>query len=187
MEDDDVGIVGVFCNYNEPEKTVNLIGSLLQQIALRQSNISDDIRRLYKTHVTKRTRPFIFEYSTLLKAECRPLSTLFVVVDALDECASESKDEFLKELQDLGPKLRLMITSRPNIMDITDYFKDAVRLEIRATNEDIKTYLAERLQRESRLKSYIEVEPSLHNDIIKAILVKADGMSVSHIRYSRYY
>jgi ankyrin repeat domain-containing protein 50 len=179
MDDDDIGIVGVFCNYKEPEKAVNLIGSLLQQIALRQSDISDDIRHLYKTHVTKCTRPSIFEYSTLLKAECRPLSTLFIVIDALDECSSESKDKFLKELQDLGPKLRLMITSRPSIMGITDYFQDVVHLEIHASNEDIKTYLTERLQSESRFKSYIQAEPSLHNDIIKAILDKAEGMLVS--------
>jgi len=187
MDDDDVGIVGVFCNYKEPEKAVTLMGSLLQQIVLRQSDISDDICRLYKTHVTKRTHPSILEYSTLLKAECRPLSTLFVIVDALDECASESKDEFLKELQDLRPKLRLMITSRPSIMNITYYFEDAVSLEIRPGNEDIKIYLEERLQRESRLRTYIQEDPSLHNDIIKAIVDKAEGMLVSHIRYSRFY
>ena len=91
MDDDDVGIVGLFCNYREPEKVVTLIGSLLQQIVLRQSDISDDICRLYKTHVTKHTRPSILEYSTLLKAECRSLSTLFVVVDALDECVQRNQ------------------------------------------------------------------------------------------------
>ena len=126
----------------------------MQQIALQQYNISDDIRRFYKDPVTKDTRPFI-KYSTLRTA-CHPLSKLFVVVDALDECAKESTDEFLKELRDLGPKLRLMITSRPNIMNITDYFQDAVHLEIRARNDDIERYLKERLQSESKLKQYIE-------------------------------
>ena len=92
--------------------------------------------------------------------------------------------KFLKELQDLRPKLRLIITSRPSIMNITDYFEDAVSLEIRPSNEDIKTYLEERLQRESRLRTYIQEDPSLHNDIIKAIIDKAEGMLVSHIRYS---
>lgn len=187
MDDDDVGIVGIFCNYREPEKVDTLIGSLLQQIVLRQSDISDDIRDLYKTHVTKHTHPSILEYSTLLKAECRSLSTLFVVVDALDECVDETKHEILKELQNLRPKLRLIMTSRPSIMNITDYFEDAVSLEIRPSNEDIKTYLEERLQKESKLRKYIQEDPSLHNDIIKAIVDKADGMLVSHIRYFRLY
>ena len=187
MNDDDVDIVGVFCNYKEPEKAVTLIGSLLQQIVLRQSDISDDICRLYKTHIIKRTHSSIFEYSTLLKAKYRSLSILFVIIDALDECVNESKDEFLKELQDLRPKLRLIITSRSSIMNITYYFEDAVSLEIRPSNEDIKTYLEERLQRESRLRMYIQEDPSLHNDIIKVIVDKAKGMLVSHIQYSRLY
>jgi len=117
----------------------------------------------------------------LLKAKCRSLLTLFMVIDALDECFSESKDKLLEELQGLGPKLRLLITSRPSIMDIGDYFQNVVHLEIRARNEDIKRYLTKRLQSESRFKTYIHAEPSLHNDIINAILDKAKGMLVSHI------
>lgn len=151
----------------------------MQQIALRQSNISDDIRRLYKDPVLKDIRPFI-KCSTLRTA-CQPLSKLFVIVDALDECAEESRDEFLQELRDLGLKLRLMITSRPSIVNITDYFEDTVRLDIRAHNEDIERYVKERLQRESRLKHNIEKDSNLSNDIIKMILEKADGMFMSHI------
>jgi hypothetical protein len=152
---------------------------LLQQIALRQSNISVDIRRLYKDNVMKDTRPFI-KCSTLRTA-CRPLSKLFVIIDALDECVEESRGEFLQELRDLGPKLRLMITSRP--MNITNYFEDTVRLDICAHNEDIERYVKERLQRESRLKHNIEKDSNLSNDIIKVILEKADGMSVTHVPY----
>jgi ankyrin repeat domain-containing protein 50 len=158
---------------------------LLQQIAIQQSNISDDIRDLFNNHTTKLTRPFI-ECSTLRTA-CAPLSKIFVVVDALDECASQSTDKFLKELQHIGPKLHLMITSRPSIMGVTDYFKDAVQLEIRAHNEDIATYLTERLQEESRLKRYIEKDPSLSDDIINTILDKAEGMLVSQRPLFRHY
>lgn len=174
-------MVGVFNNYNEHETPTTLIGSLLQQIALQQSNIPEDLRRLYKDPITKDTRPFI-KCSTLRTA-CHRFSKLFIIVDALDECAEESRDEFLQELRDLGPTLHLMITSRPSIMNITDYFRDAVQLDIRAHVEDIKRYVEERLQRDSKLRQKIEKDPSLSNDIIHAILDKADGMlaTQSHI------
>jgi hypothetical protein len=148
-------------------------------MALQQSTISSDIRCLYKDPVTRDTRPFI-KCSTL-RAASHPLSKLFVIVDALDECAEESRDRFLKELRDLGPKLHLMITSRPNIVNITDYFPKALHLEIRASNEDIERFLKERLQTEFRLKQYIEKDPNLGSNIITAILDKADGMLVPHV------
>jgi hypothetical protein len=143
IDEDDIGIVGVYNNYKKPEKPDDLIGSLLQQIAIQQANISDNIRELFNNHTTNLTRSFI-ECSTL-RTERAPLSKVFVVVDALDECASQSADKFLKELQHIGPQLHLMITSRPSVMGVTDYFKDAVQLKIRAHDEDIATYLTERL------------------------------------------
>ena len=174
-------MVGVFNKYEEHETPTTLIGSLLQQIVLQQSNIPEDLRRLYKDPVTKDTRPFI-KCSTLQTA-CQTLSKLFVVVDALDECAEESRHEFLEEIRTLGPKLCLMITSRPSIVNLTDYFPEGVQLGIRARNGDIERYVKERMQREFKLRQKIEKDPSLSNDIIHAILDKADGMlaTQSHI------
>lgn len=173
--------MGLFCNYKEIKTSANFIGSLLEQLALQQSEISDEMRTLHRTCLDRNCRPSLPEYSTLLQAETRRLSKVFVVFDALDECAVETRERLLVELKSLGSKLYLMITSRPSIpiMDITSHFQHAVELPICASSADIEKYLEERLKSEPKLRRHINDEPPLRKQIISAVIKNAQGMSVS--------
>jgi hypothetical protein len=156
----------------------------LQQLIHRQSIISDEVRDVYKAHISKKTHPSLKEYSTLLQSELRAFSKVFIVIDALDECPEfdETRSNLLHEVQKLQPKLRLLITSRPQISaDIERSFVDAARLDIYANPEDIKMYIEGRIQKDVRLKNNVDEDPSLKDDIIETIVKKAEGMSVSHI------
>jgi hypothetical protein len=177
---DNVGIAFIYCNYKEDQAFDSLLGSLLQQLVQRQSHVSDVVRNLYKSHVDKETRPSIGEYSRCLQSEIGKLSKKIVVIDALDECPLENKtrQKFLSGLQKLLPQLHLLITSRTHIEDLQRTFKDAGRLEIRASDEDIEIYLQERIEEEIKLKRFIEKDPSLQGAIISTIVESVNGMSV---------
>ena len=155
----------------------NLLGSLLQQLTQRRSDISDNIRTLYNSHIRRNTRPSISEYSNLLQTEVRSLSKVFIVIDALDECNEiESRHALLRELRRLLPTARLLVTSRPHIMDIPEFFENFLLLEIRAHDDDIKAYIVERIAKHSRLKGCIQNDDALRDVIIETIVSNVKGM-----------
>jgi len=150
---------------------------MLQQLAQRRPHLSNEIQCLYDTHISKGTRPKVSEITQALQAEIRGLSNLFVVVDALDECSQseDKRDQFLDELQKLTTS-QVLITSRPHISNIPEYFDDVSSLEILATDDDIKIYIKERISKQNRLKLFLQEEPALRDAIIDGIIKNVRGM-----------
>lgn len=143
----------------------------------QQSVLSEDIKSLYKHHSRERTRPLLAEYIRLLQAHIQRFSRVFIVVDALDECSEDDgvRNLFLAQLLRLLPNIRLLVTSR-EITSLGQAFDGATRLEIRAHDEDVRTYLQVRVEEQALLRSHIMDDPSLKDTIIDNIIDKANGM-----------
>jgi NACHT domain len=180
FEQEKVAIAYIYCSYKEQEDQTdaNLVASLLQQLAQRNSSISNEISSLYHHHVKERTRPALGEWSQLLQSEVHHLSKVFVIVDALDECSESNgtRDSFLTEIRKL-PNMHLLVTSR-HILTIEREFEKAASVEIRASDEDVKRYLQDRIKKERRLVGHIKADPALGETIISTIVQKAKGMYV---------
>jgi hypothetical protein len=105
-------------------------------------------------------------------------SRVFIIVDALDKCqVSEGcRARFLSELFNFQAKAgaNLFVTSR-SIPEITSKFEGSISLEIRATHEDVQTYLAGQMD---KLPSFVVSSPDLQNEIKTTISKVVDGMSV---------
>jgi len=101
------------------------------------------------------------------------------VVDVSDECSesNEAREYLLRGLQGLVPKLQLLVTSRYN-GSINHGIESAGRLEIRAHNDDIKTYLTARIRHFPLLARLIGEDQSLHHEILKSVSKKANGMYI---------
>jgi hypothetical protein len=183
-DQNDIGIAYIYCNYKEEGQTaVDLVGSIMQQLVQRHSHVSSEIRALYKTHYSKRTRPTFSECSTLLQMECRPFSKVFIVIDALDECleADGTRHKLLSALQKLPPTVCLLVTSRPHIREVTDILENAAVLEVIASDHDIRAFLAGQMEEEGRLKRLVKTDPTLRETIINTIVEKVKGMSVPKV------
>ncbi|KAL9118809.1 MAG: hypothetical protein Q9187_004635 [Circinaria calcarea] len=176
----DVGIAYIYFNYKEQEQTfINLISSLLRQLIQPESKIPNNIIDLHRSHINKGTRPLLAEYSELLQSKVMALSTVFIIVDALDECdKGETRVDFLAELRNLLPHIRLLVTSR-YLVSIERSFENDARLEIRANNGDVEKYVRARIQKEPRLLQHVKADPALEEQIITTIIEKARGMFVS--------
>jgi hypothetical protein len=61
-------------------------------------------------------------------------------------------------------------------VDIDHQFQDFVQLEVRASDEDIKAYIRERIATNRWLKSFVQNDDAFHNDIVGTIVGKAQGM-----------
>ena len=188
----DVCIAYIYCNYKDKEQTsVNLLGSLLQQV-VRQSRISNEIKRCHERHTNEKTRPSVREYSELLRSHLRIFAKVFLIIDALDECSEKdrTRDQLLSCLPsssnsktsklELEPYLHLLVTSRPHITDIPDTFSNSACLNISGKDQDIKIYLDERIREEKRLKDFVQQDSKLGESIRDIVTAKAKGMSVPH-------
>jgi hypothetical protein len=167
----------MYCNYKERDSTVDLMASLWRQLVLGHP-ISKAVRDLHRKHHEPRTRPSLKEVMEVLQLQiCQYTeSKVFIIVDALDECPEENYTQHtvLGELRSLLPRVHLMVTSRPHINIISD-IPELIRLEICATDEDLRQYIHARIALDRQLTRYMKTDAHLQQDVLNAVVSKADG------------
>lgn len=104
-----------FCSFDsaDSQSVENLISSLLKQVVQSQRAISENVEKLFRTHFVSQTRPKLHELIALLAEAVSQTPKVFIVVDALDELAEESKRKTLLDtLLSIRSKPKIMVTSR---------------------------------------------------------------------------
>ena len=149
------------------------MANILRQLILQRSVHINKLIDLYQKHEKDRTRPPLDKYFELLRSALDNFSKVIVIIDALDEC-TDAGIALLKEIRK-QPKVCLLVTSR-DIPIIEPELPGAYRLVIRASDEDIKKYLKERISSSSDLMAHTEKDPKLYDNIITTIVDKAQGM-----------
>ncbi|TGZ79255.1 hypothetical protein EX30DRAFT_309111, partial [Ascodesmis nigricans] len=181
----DIGIAYIYCSYKANDHTlVNLISSLLKQLIQGKPSMPESIRSSFKSHCGKGTRPKFSEYVGWLRTEIMGRRRVFIVIDALDECfeADGTRAQLMAELHNLSHdpalKVSLIVTSRPSV-DETSFGENVPRVEIKATDHDIRTYVEGRLcLSESNLKRLCDKNDDLTPRITQTIVKKSKGMYV---------
>ena len=175
---DGIGVAYIYCDYlKHGEQTpLNLVGSLLKQLAEQQNPISESLQNYYDRHKRSNTNPDPGLPFEVLKAECDSWSGIYIIIDALDECSEKdaTRQIVVKGLLSLqgSKRINILVTSRP-IPSILCNFEVWERLEIRADSEDIHRYLLGQMDRFSKR---ILAEKDLQAKIISGIVDAADGM-----------
>ena len=146
-------MVYIYFNYQskETQTAVQIARTIVKQL-ISGVGIPEELESLYKKSTEENTTPGMKEIIPVLELCSRRFSSRYAVFDALDECSDTHKEEILDlfvNLQKFGYKL--LISGRPPL--------DACRLsnvstiEIRATDQDIETYIMKKLEeREVRPK-----------------------------------
>jgi len=138
--------------------------------------IPDPVTDLYTRHMNKLTRPSLEEISKVLHSVTALFSRVFIIVDALDECQVTDGRRFLNGVFHLQAECgaNLFATSRFT-PEITEMFKGSVTLEIRASDEDVRSYLDGHM---FQLPSFVRRNPELREEIMTSIVPAVDGMCV---------
>ncbi|KAH9208093.1 hypothetical protein DL95DRAFT_415087 [Leptodontidium sp. 2 PMI_412] len=146
--DGNIGIAYLYCNYRRQheQKLEDLFASLLKQFVQEQPSIPDTY------------------------------STVFIIVDALDECqiSDGCRQRLLSGLFNLQAKCNanLFATSR-HISSIEQEFEGSSKLEIRASEEDVRRYLDGHMVQLPRVVARsLELQEEIKTNIVNAI----DGM-----------
>jgi Cdc6-like AAA superfamily ATPase len=179
QNDASVGLAYIYCNFRrqQEQKPNDLLASLLKQLVQEQPFIPENVKSLYERHKGKRTRPSLDEILKALHSIVAGYSRVFIIVDALDECQGSNggRKRFLAELFDLQARTgaSLLTTSRfiPEI--VKEFEERSVRLEIRASDDDLQRYLYGHM---SKLPSFVSRNADLQNEVKIAITNAVDGM-----------
>ncbi|KAI9855731.1 MAG: hypothetical protein M1824_005891 [Vezdaea acicularis] len=173
----DNAVAFIYCNYNDQteQSSVNLVSSLLKQLAQQMPSLLDGLEPMFDKHLKKITRPTLQEMSKALQSAVLSFPRAFIVVDAVDECLEDSRRDLLDSLGVLADTVGLMITSRPSI-HIEDTFPNREKLEITAKDEDVYKYLEARISQTSRLAKIVKAEPTVREKVTDAVIKNVRGM-----------
>ena len=175
------------------QSPVNLMGEILKPL-LGYKRPSKDIKDLYKENAEKCTRPSFHELSKILRFEVLNYSKVYVILDGLDEYPEEQCDNRTIRLDELRSLQQMtleresfssttrsseiqnieetgvnpVITSRhPD--PIAPQVEEAKQLEIVATPEDIRAYVAARNSGAGRLSEFVHENEDLKENFVTRI------------------
>ncbi|KAJ7435630.1 hypothetical protein FB451DRAFT_1379315 [Mycena latifolia] len=172
----DCGLACIYLNHKETgtQTITNLLGALAAQLMLGK-HVPPLVHSLYEHHLDRRTRPNIDEFHKALDLAVALHPKVYFIIDALDEYPENYRHCFLKYLGTMGPKVNIMMTSRPHI-NLDSQFPNLKTIEIRATEDDIQKYVDAQIQNSARLSKHIHTCPELCNEIQAKIGENAKGM-----------
>ncbi|KAH0537282.1 hypothetical protein FGG08_005907 [Glutinoglossum americanum] len=175
------GIAFTYCSYKDSDMQtdVNLVGSLLQQLASQLTTLPKEIASLHTNHTNRvpSTRPSLEEYSRILPLQCGYFEKVFIIIDGLDECTegSGARRGLVEALKRLPSNAQILVTSRP-LKIIEDNLDHPIRQEISADPQDLELYINVRLEDSSPLAGHVREEPNLKILITENLIEKANGM-----------
>ncbi len=165
-----------YLKYNETEQTFdNILSSLLKQLLQESENIPPYLLSLYERHRDRSTSPTTDEISQALLTMIESHEAIYCVIDALDECHEDLRWELVERLEDLGPKLHVLITSR-YLDSIAEELTKYQQFEIRANKADIELFIEHQIRRNRNLRKTVERSHSLRNDIKEGVFNTAENM-----------
>lgn len=172
-----VGVAAVYCNFKEHEtqSLENLLAGLCMQLLQDSQLLPRTLADVYHARRGNGTRPSLEEILQVFKEAAKFFVTVYLVVDALDECLEEVRRLLIPQLKAFSPRTRLLVTTR--FLDgILSEFKSGVTFEIRASPEDLRRYIRSRVEGNNRLARQLQGQTALANEICDGIIAKADGM-----------
>jgi hypothetical protein len=153
LDESKVGIACLYCDYNDQKEqtSVNMIGSLVKQLVRARPNVPDEIYQTFLKSKKARKGLELAEACKMLALCLQFFSRAYICIDALDECDHEHRREFLRSLNQVlqdSTSTHLFLTGRPHIeSDVNDCLaiKYPDPVQIKPTEEDIKKYIAHRI------------------------------------------
>jgi hypothetical protein len=173
-----VGVAHVYFNYKEQasQGLSNIFGSLIKQLRQRLPRIQESLPHLQNLIKDGRT-PSQEELFNALVESSKSFVQTFIVFDALDECDQQTQRQtLLPMIHRMGEAgFRIFLTSRRYADDIEDSFRNAPSIEIIAHDDDIKSYIHDKIDADPPAKRRIQ-EAGLYDKVISHLVKAAGGM-----------
>jgi archaellum biogenesis ATPase FlaH len=184
---EDDAVAYYYCDYknSDTHNTVNILGSIAKQLAIRDDSAFEKAKDLYAHHHPEgqlNSASTAEELLNLTLDLSKGFANTLIIVDGLDGCVS-SQSEVVEYLQMLGSQdaspdvnIKILLASR-NEYVIREKLQDKYEhVSIAARSEDLRLYVAAEIQtRMDQGKPRIG-QTSLKQHIMDRLVEKADGM-----------
>jgi hypothetical protein len=153
-----------------------VLQTLLHQLLSTYSSIPPEATKLAEDLAKGRGLPSWIDLMALFISFCNSRSSIFIVLDALDECdAAANRGPILELIQGLkSSKVQVLITSRPYPPDVNRVLGDCPQVLVEASDKDIEDYVLGKIDSDVEMKEMLD--DSLKRVIVKRILEKSQGM-----------
>ena len=176
-------VLFLYCDYQaqKDQSVVNMIGSLLSQIALGAAQIPSEIQRAFEMKKKGRQALRLPEMLKLLAKAVSSIERVYICFDAVDELLPENRSELLRALRQIirdSPNIRIFLTGRPYIRGELDKYltKGAYIIPIVADQGDIARYVTRKMEDDEDDGDPGLMPYDLKRDIMKTLLEKASEM-----------
>lgn len=134
----------IFCSYaRREEQTADThLRTILRHLAEQSETLPDVVVKLHNEKSRKVLHPLVEDVKEAIDQIIKIYERVFVVIDALDEAAEDVRDTMIDTIQTLQKtsNVAFLATSRP--MEVLERpFGQSPRLEIKAADADIQSYL----------------------------------------------
>jgi hypothetical protein len=168
----------IFFDYKDVRNQTakHVASSLLKQLVRVIQFIPSSLEQMYDYHKNETRAPTL---SSLMDVFITQANHSFYIVffDAFDECGEQGLvySELVQRLYDEG--MKVCITHRPHVLKSPEVdFQDFTRVEIRARDEYIESYIRAQLAMHQKPTQF---DDTFRIRIINAILHQANGMYAS--------
>jgi len=157
---------------------VNMIGSLLKQVALRGVGIVGEIKNSFDRSGGQGLR--LPQMLGLFVKTINSCERVYICADAMDELLPQHRSEFLRSLRHIiqeAPNTRLFLTGRPHIRGELDKHltKGSYTIHIVPDQGDLARYLSRKMDEDDDRDPDLMTE-NLKTDVVKTMLEKSSDM-----------
>ena len=167
-----------YFDYQEPElQTPALfVASLVRQLATQTSTFPESLVETFDHYKYENAGNLLTSLSIVLRDITDTFLRCYIVIDAFDECTEK---RFRKIVLDVlnrldQAKVRIFLTSRPHPHEIKAVYQNALRIEIKAHQDDLRAYCDSMIDSNENTSDLMDSE--LREEIITTVSSKADGM-----------
>ena len=176
-------VLSLYCDYQtqKDQSAVNIIGSLLAQVALGARQIPSGVQRAFELGHRGRHALQLSDVLELFVKIVSSIERVYICFDAMDELLPQNRSELLRTLQQIirdAPNVRLFLTGRPYIRGELDKYltKGAYIIPIVADQGDIATYVSRKMEDDEDYGDPDLMPDDLKHDILKTMLERASEM-----------
>ncbi|KAF4552215.1 Hypothetical protein D9617_10g071950 [Elsinoe fawcettii] len=161
----------------------NMVRTFIADLAHVNETNKEGLIGLHARHRSRRSEPSLTELCKFLSALMRQETSLWIILDALDECRLADLPETVNWIMTettANLDLHILLTSRPELDIQTVIAKarsscDMIQLDAMANRKDIESFTLARVKVGWRLQRW-KAHPAIQDKIIGAIMKKADGI-----------
>lgn len=167
------GIAQIYFDYKDIEnQTVQrVLARIVKQLA-SQTQLQHQIETFYEG--SSKDLPSTDDLKSCILVLVREFQQVYILVDALDECAESTRSEhILAAVDHLGQQsesIQFFITSRSHLMSLRPYSRPVIRFELSANASDIELLVRNRLEEDQSMS------PDFVGEVLERLSISAQGM-----------